>query len=135
MCRRSELVQLSREHLSIDRDGTGSVFLEAIKTDREAAGVYLALLPETMTCLLEWLDYAEITTGALFRSIPLIAKERALSSTPCSAAIRGRSRIARSLALSSAACARLAVTRPDSPATARVSVPRKISAPPRSVCS
>jgi integrase len=82
MCRRSELVQLEREHLTLEPDGTGRLLLPWSKTDQEQEGKVLALSAETTAHLLRWLEHAEITAGALFRSIPRIPKEYDPNKTP-----------------------------------------------------
>lgn len=74
MFRRSELVSIKREQLSIEEDGTGRLVLEESKTDQEGTGVMLALSSEAMSNLLAWLEHAQITAGTLFRTIPRIAK-------------------------------------------------------------
>lgn len=81
-CRRSELVMLARELLTLEPDGTGRILLPWSKTDQEQEGKVIALSPETMGHLLRWLEHAEITSDAIFRSIPRIPKEYAEDKTP-----------------------------------------------------
>lgn len=68
MFRRSELVSLRVEDLSIEADGSGRMFLAHSKTDQEGAGVLQYLTPSTVELLRDWLAKAGITEGPIFRS-------------------------------------------------------------------
>lgn len=70
MFRRSELIALQVEDLSIEPDGSGRIFLRRSKTDQEAAGVLQYVSPETVERLRGWLRLSGVTRGALFRSTP-----------------------------------------------------------------
>ena len=74
MTRRSELVALEVEHVVREEDGSGRLLLERAKTDQEGEGALLYVSPETLVSLERWLTLAGHRSGALFRSIPHIAK-------------------------------------------------------------
>jgi integrase len=76
LCRRSNLVAFTVEQLVVNRDGTSALFVEKSKTDPEGEGKWKGLSVEATAHLQRWLEHAEITSGALFRSIPLIPKPR-----------------------------------------------------------
>jgi len=69
LCRRSELVALRREDLQAGPHGDGTLLVRRGKTDQEGAGMVRYLAPDTMRLLLEWIAAADITSGALFRSV------------------------------------------------------------------
>lgn len=66
MARRAELVDLTVEDLSLDATGDGTVLIRMTKVDREEPR-YLA--PQVVTHLRNWLDHAQIKSGAIFRRI------------------------------------------------------------------
>ena len=68
MFRRSELVGLRVEDLSVEADGSGRMFLAHSKTDQEGAGVLQYLTPSTVELLQNWMAVSGITAGPLFRS-------------------------------------------------------------------
>lgn len=70
MFRRSELVVLRVEDLSVEADGSGRIFLASSKTDQEAAGFLQYLSPETLALVQSWLEITGLTQGPLFRSVP-----------------------------------------------------------------
>lgn len=70
MFRRSELIGLDMENLSVEADGSGRIFLPHSKTDQEGAGHLQYLSPETIELLQQWLDVAGISHGPIFRSTP-----------------------------------------------------------------
>lgn len=70
MFRRSELIGLQLEHLSIESDGSGRIFLPHSKTDQEGAGHLQYVSPETVELIQQWLAVTGITAGAIFRSTP-----------------------------------------------------------------
>jgi integrase len=73
MLRRSELVALQFQQLTVEADGSGSVLLERAKTDQEGEGALLYLSPATLERLRRWCTLAGITSGPLFRAIPRLA--------------------------------------------------------------
>jgi integrase len=66
MARRAELVALEVEHLKIDQQGEGIALIYMSKVDREEPRFLSA---EVVGHLKAWLEYARITTGAIFRRI------------------------------------------------------------------
>ncbi|MGQ0502504.1 MAG: site-specific integrase [Panacagrimonas sp.] len=70
MFRRSELVALRVQDLSIEPDGSGRIFLAHSKTDQEGQGVLQYLSPETVERVQRWLAVTQAVDGALFRSTP-----------------------------------------------------------------
>lgn len=68
MFRRSELVSLRVEDLSVEADGSGRMFLAHSKTDQEGAGVLQYLTPSTVELLRSWMSMANISDGPIFRS-------------------------------------------------------------------
>jgi integrase len=69
MCRRSELVALIREDLSVEADGLGTVVIRRSKTDQEGQGAIAPITQDAMAHLQAWLREAEITDGAMFRAV------------------------------------------------------------------
>jgi integrase len=67
LCRRSELVALSREDLEIESDGFGTVTIRRSKTDSEGEGAIAAVTPDAMRHVKAWLAAAGIEAGPLFR--------------------------------------------------------------------
>lgn len=70
LMRRSELVAMDVHHVDFERDGSALVSLPRSKTDQEGEGELRPLSPATAATLRAWLDAAEITEGAVWRSIP-----------------------------------------------------------------
>ncbi|WP_428313035.1 site-specific integrase [Hydrocarboniphaga sp.] len=70
MFRRSELITLKIEHLSIERDGSGRIFLASSKTDQEGEGFLQYLSPETLELIQGWIKAAGLKSGPIFRSTP-----------------------------------------------------------------
>lgn len=68
MFRRSELIGLQVQDLSVEADGSGRLFLAYSKTDQEGAGALQYLTPSTVELLHTWMKMAGITEGPLFRS-------------------------------------------------------------------
>lgn len=68
MFRRSELVGVQVQDLSVEPDGSGRVFLAHSKTDQEGAGVLQYVTPSTVDLLRSWMAMANITEGPIFRS-------------------------------------------------------------------
>ncbi|HEX4378000.1 MAG TPA: site-specific integrase [Steroidobacteraceae bacterium] len=74
MARRSELVALDIEDLTLLEDGTGRVLIRRSKVDQGGEGAVAYLACETVRHLQRWLERAGIHSGALFRR--LIGRER-----------------------------------------------------------
>jgi integrase len=70
MFRRSELVTLKIEDLSVENDHSGRIFLPSSKTDQEGAGHLQYLSPETLERTQNWIRAAGLTKGPIFRSTP-----------------------------------------------------------------
>lgn len=70
MFRRSELVVLRVEDLTMEADGSGRIFLPHSKTDQEGAGVLQFLTPGTLELLHSWMKIAGVMNGPIFRSCP-----------------------------------------------------------------
>jgi len=68
MFRRSELIGLQVQDLSVEADGSGRMFLAHSKTDQEGVGVLQYVTPSTVDLLRSWMKMANITQGPLFRS-------------------------------------------------------------------
>ncbi len=68
-CRRSEVVALVVEDLSLEDDGAGSALIRRSKTDQEGTGRTVYLAPDTVVRVRAWLEAAAITSGSIFRSI------------------------------------------------------------------
>lgn len=66
--RRSEVVALQREDLTVAEDGA-TIRLRRSKTDRVGAGTEVYLGPDTAGLVLDWCDAAGITDGPLFRPV------------------------------------------------------------------
>jgi integrase len=69
MARRSELVALNVDDLTLAPDGSGSVLIRKSKTDQASAGASSYLSRETVRHLLVWLQAAGIREGAIFRRL------------------------------------------------------------------
>ncbi|KHL24314.1 integrase [Croceibacterium mercuriale] len=68
-CRRSELVAIRVEHVSIEADGSGLLEIPNSKTDREGEGDLAYLSSRTMEAIRAWRKGAEIRSGALLRRV------------------------------------------------------------------
>ncbi|MGQ0530745.1 MAG: site-specific integrase [Panacagrimonas sp.] len=68
MFRRSELISLQVQNLSIETDGSGRLFLAHSKTDQEGVGVLQYVTPSTVDLLKNWMSMANIKEGPIFRS-------------------------------------------------------------------
>ena len=67
--RRSELISLRIEDLTILDDGTGSILLRHSKTDQTQSGVELSLDAELVSAICEWLSRSKLSSGYLLRGI------------------------------------------------------------------
>ena len=68
LLRRSELVLITVSDLSINENGSGTVFLHWHKTDQEGKGSYRYISENTVNYIKEWLERSGISSGRLFRS-------------------------------------------------------------------
>jgi len=74
MARRSELVSLDVEDLTLSPIGAGTALIRRSKTDQAGEGARAYLSKETVRHLLRWLQAGNITEGAVFRR--LVGRER-----------------------------------------------------------
>jgi integrase len=65
----SELCAIEVEHLQLQRDRTGELFIPLSKTDQDGVGAYAWLSADTMRRIGKWLEAAEIKQGAVFRRV------------------------------------------------------------------
>lgn len=70
MFRRSELIVLRIQDLSLESDGSGRIFLASSKTDQEGHGHLQYLSPETIERVHNWIRVAGLSSGPIFRSTP-----------------------------------------------------------------
>jgi len=69
MLRCSELVRIEMDHLTINDDGSGKVFIPFHKSDQEGEGGYRYLSSVSVELIHNWSVKARITSGLLFRSV------------------------------------------------------------------
>ena len=69
LCRRSELVALRVADIEAGTEGDATVLVARSKTDPEGVGMVRYIAPDTRRHLEAWISAAEITDGALFRSV------------------------------------------------------------------
>lgn len=69
LLRISELIALRVEDIGIEQDGSGRIHIRHSKTDQEGEGATLYLGECTMARLSQWIEWAEIKEGALFRPL------------------------------------------------------------------
>ena len=74
MARRSELVALNVEDVTVNPNGSGTVLIRRSKTDKEGQGATSYLSRETVRQLTVWITSAGIGQGAIFRR--LVGKHR-----------------------------------------------------------
>jgi site-specific recombinase XerD len=67
MLRRSELVALTVDHLTVDEDGTGAILVRKSKTDQEGRGAVQFLSIAAVEALTRYIAANDITEGQLFR--------------------------------------------------------------------
>lgn len=70
LMRRAELAAMDVEHLEFQKDGSCLVFIPSSKNDQEGEGVHRPLSPGAAATLRTWLEYAAITQGAVWRTLP-----------------------------------------------------------------
>lgn len=56
LCRTAELRMIKVGHISKDSDGSGTVFIERTKSDREAVGAYRFVSATTMALIEKWIE-------------------------------------------------------------------------------
>src|SRR6195952_5705923 len=66
LCRRAELVALTRDDLEIGADGFATVAIRRGKSDPEGQGAVAPITPDALRHLRAWLEAAGIETGPLF---------------------------------------------------------------------
>ena len=69
LTRRSEIVGINVEDISVSEDGNGTVLIRRSKTDQEGAGDVRFLAADTVSAIQRWTEAAQIQEGALFRSV------------------------------------------------------------------
>jgi integrase len=69
MARRSELVAMDVEDLTLSPNGAGTALIRRSKTDQAGEGARAYLSKETGRHLLRWLQAGNITEGAMFRRL------------------------------------------------------------------
>lgn len=69
LCRRSELVRLRAEDLTLNARGNFSILVRRAKNDQNGQGRTAPLSTKTSQCLRRWLDDASIERGPLFRPV------------------------------------------------------------------
>jgi integrase len=69
LCRSAELRVIRLDHVTKNDDGTGTVFVERTKSDREAIGSFRFISKTTMTLIKSWLDVTGIKEGYLLRAV------------------------------------------------------------------
>jgi site-specific recombinase XerD len=75
LCRRSELVSLEYEDITInEKDGSIKLKLRNSKTDQHSTGRFLYLSKNAQVALKNWINKSKIESGKLFRSITATEK-------------------------------------------------------------
>jgi len=69
LCRRSETVAIRVEDISFAEDGSATVYILKSKTDQTGEGSVKYLSHTSVEYLKQWLDFAEITEGYVFRGL------------------------------------------------------------------
>lgn len=69
LCRRSELVALRIEDLSVTSDGSGTILVRKAKTDQQGQGRLAYLSAEAITSLERWHKAAGLRAGLIFRHV------------------------------------------------------------------
>jgi integrase len=69
MARRSELIALRAEDLTVEADGFGTIVIRRGKTDQEGEGAVAPVTPDAMRHLLAWTEAASVADGPLFRAV------------------------------------------------------------------
>lgn len=69
MARRSELIALNLEDITLAKDSTGTALIRRSNTDQAGEGAQAYLARETVRDLRRWLKAGDITKGAVFRRL------------------------------------------------------------------
>ena len=69
LCRRSELVRLRADDLTLNARGNFSILVRRAKNDQTGQGRTAPLSTKTTECLRRWLDQTSIESGPLFRPV------------------------------------------------------------------
>jgi integrase len=69
MCRRSELVELKVEDITLSNEGSIKIKLRRSKTDQDGLGRWIYLKAETQAAIIDWLKISGVKSGKLFRGI------------------------------------------------------------------
>jgi len=82
--RRSELVAIEVEHIELNKDSSGTLYIPHSKTDQEGEGAHAYLSPRSMRAIAAWQKAAKITAGPLFRRIDVYSdgSARAIHKSP-----------------------------------------------------
>lgn len=78
----SELCAIDVEHLLIQHDGTGELFIPLSKTDQDAEGAYAWLSADTMRRIGKWVDAANIRKGPVFRRVHVTRRKARAGMAP-----------------------------------------------------
>jgi len=69
LCRRSETVAIRVEDISFAEDGSATLYIVKSKTDQTGEGTVKYLSHTSVAYLKQWLDFAQITEGPIFRGL------------------------------------------------------------------
>jgi len=69
LCRRSETVAIRVEDISFAEDGSATLYIVKSKTDQTGEGTVKYLSHTSVEYLKQWLDFAQITEGPIFRGL------------------------------------------------------------------
>ena len=65
----SELCAIAVDHLQLQADGTGELFIPNSKTDQDGEGAWVWLSADTMRRIGKWIEAASINSGPVFRRV------------------------------------------------------------------
>jgi len=69
LCRRSETVAIRIEDITFSEDGSATLYILKSKTDQTGEGTVKYLSHTSVEYLKQWLNFAEITEGPIFRGL------------------------------------------------------------------
>lgn len=92
LCRRTELVQLQIEDLTIGLDGSGTILVRKSKTDKLGDGRLAYVSAEALAHLQCWLSAATLNTGPIFRRVRGTCVTAALHSNSVAQMVKGLAR-------------------------------------------
>lgn len=97
LCRRSELVALRIEDISLRSDGSGTILVRKSKADQFGHGRLAYLSADTIVHISRWLEATELAEGPLLRRIngPFSVGENALNGYTIACVIKTRAREAK----------------------------------------